>query len=190
MTMSVHDALEAWAEGRLPVERALALTGADSVADMIVLCGLCDVQRPLLAGPPKAAYDPADARFLEGMPMPRARPAGHIAEDVGRPRDLSPEERAARHAEVVAMVHSAPDAPAEPGDELYPVEDGPGSGRRVELTVRVLIGTARSTVIVADPTSGRALAHEVVAHGAEPQVAADAVASLVASGIAGNRQDG
>jgi hypothetical protein len=73
--------------------------------------------------------------------------------------------------------------------DLYPVEDGPGSGRRVELTVRVLVGTERSTVIVADPVTGRALAHQVVPHGAEPGAAAPAVASLVEDGIAEGSRD-
>ncbi|KQO42456.1 hypothetical protein ASF49_15615 [Methylobacterium sp. Leaf104] len=87
---------------------------------------------------PEDAYDAADARHLEGMPLPRARPAGHV-------------------------------------EDRYPVEDGPGSGERVELVVRVLRGTARSTVIVADPATGRALAQDVVPHGGEAGAAAAAV---------------
>ena len=33
MTTSVRDAVEAWVEGRLPLERTLALTGVSSEAD-------------------------------------------------------------------------------------------------------------------------------------------------------------
>lgn len=108
MTMSVHDALEAWAEGRLSVERALALTGEHSVADLLVLCALCDVPRPLLAGPPDPApYSPDAIRHLAVIDPIRRRPAG--VEDVPDPDllALSPE-----------------------GADIYFVEDGPGSGRR------------------------------------------------------------
>ncbi len=51
MTMSVHDACEAWAEGRLPIERALELTGAADVPELLVLCDCCDVSRLLIEGP-------------------------------------------------------------------------------------------------------------------------------------------
>lgn len=61
----------------------------------------------------------------------------------------------------------------------YPAEDGPGAGARVELTVRVLVGSERSTVIVADPISGRALAHEVLPHGGEADLAAAAVEAAI-----------
>jgi hypothetical protein len=65
------------------------------------------------------------------------------------------------------------------GDERYPVEDGPGSSDRVELSVRVLIGTERSTVIVADPMTGRALQRQVVPHGGEADAAAAAVSAAL-----------
>lgn len=61
------------------------------------------------------------------------------------------------------------------GDEHYPVEDGPGSSDRVELAVRVLVGTERSTIIVADPVTGAPLEREVVQHGGEAGAAAGAV---------------
>ena len=66
-------------------------------------------------------------------------------------------------------------------DEMprYPAEDGPGAGARVELTVRVLVGSERSTVIVADPLTGRALAHEVLPHGGEADLAAAAVEAAI-----------
>ena len=51
MTMSVHDACEAWAEGRLPIERALWLTGAANVQDLLVICDCCEVSRSLIEGP-------------------------------------------------------------------------------------------------------------------------------------------
>lgn len=66
----------------------------------------------------------------------------------------------------------------------YPAEDGPGAGVRVELTVRVLVGAERSTVIVADPISGRALAHEVLPHGGEADLAAAAVEAAVRDWLA------
>ena len=56
----------------------------------------------------------------------------------------------------------------------YPAEDGPGAGARVELTVRVLVGSERSTVIEADSNSALALAHEVLPHGAKADLAAAA----------------
>ncbi|NEU13934.1 hypothetical protein G3T14_17625 [Methylobacterium sp. BTF04] len=62
---------------------------------------------------------------------------------------------------------------------LYLVEDGPGSSTRLELVVQVLVGLERSTVIVADPITGRALANEVVPHGSEPGAAAAAVEAAV-----------
>ncbi|MFC6790765.1 hypothetical protein ACFQE0_14780 [Methylobacterium komagatae] len=64
-------------------------------------------------------------------------------------------------------------------DDRYPVEDGPGSGQRVELSVRVLVGLERSTVIVADPSTGRTLTREVLPHGREADVAAAAVEAAI-----------
>ncbi|GJD42247.1 hypothetical protein AFCDBAGC_0082 [Methylobacterium cerastii] len=46
MTMSVHDALDAWSEGRISLERAYALTGAESVGELLTWCDSCDVERP------------------------------------------------------------------------------------------------------------------------------------------------
>ncbi len=63
---------------------------------------------------------------------------------------------------------------------LYPAEDGPGAGTRVELVVRVLVGTERSTVIVANPRDGRAVARQVLPHGSEPAAAAAAVEAAIA----------
>lgn len=45
--------------------------------------------------------------------------------------------------------------------------------------MRVLVGSERSTVIVADPISGRALAHEVIPHGGEADLAAAAVEAAI-----------
>lgn len=55
--MGVHDALEVWAEGRLSVERALELTGAHDVAEMLVMCHTCDVSRPLITARPECLPD-------------------------------------------------------------------------------------------------------------------------------------
>ncbi len=71
-------------------------------------------------------------------------------------------------------------------DDRYPVEDGPGSGQRVELSVRVLVGLERSTVIVADPITGRALAREVLPHGREADVGAAAVEAAIRARLPGD----
>jgi hypothetical protein len=65
------------------------------------------------------------------------------------------------------------------GEARYSVEDGPGSGTRVELSVSVLVGTERSTVFVVDPLTGRALARELVHHGGEAGAAAVAVSAAL-----------
>lgn len=70
-----------------------------------------------------------------------------------------------------------------------PVEDGPGSGQRVELSVRVLVGLERSTVIVADPITGRALTREVLPHGREADVAAAAVEAALRARLPGDPGD-
>ncbi|MGU3665683.1 hypothetical protein ACLBX9_16000 [Methylobacterium sp. A49B] len=81
--------------------------------------------------------------------------------------------------------------PRQPGvtigvEDLYAVEDGPGSGTRVELSVRVLVGLERSTVIVADPLTGRALTREVLPHGREADVAAAAVEAAIRARLPGD----
>lgn len=78
--------------------------------------------------------------------------------------------------------------PRQPGvtmEDPYPVEDGPGSGTRVEICVRVLVGTERSTVIVVDPVTGRALNREVLPHGREADVAAAAVEAAIRARLPG-----
>ncbi|QGY03258.1 hypothetical protein MMSR116_16225 [Methylobacterium mesophilicum SR1.6/6] len=104
-------------------------------------------------------------------------PGGRIAL---RAEDLSDDEMAG----IMASQPSGPgyqldDIPE--ADDRYPVEDGPGSGQRVELSVSVLVGTERSTIIVADAVTGRALANEVVPHGDEARAAAAAVEGAVKS---------
>ncbi|MGU3545763.1 hypothetical protein [Methylobacterium sp. A52T] len=69
--------------------------------------------------------------------------------------------------------------PEEPSDVRYSVEDGPGSSDRVELAVRVLIGSERSTIVVADPVTGQALQRDVVPHGGEAGAAAAAVYAAI-----------
>jgi hypothetical protein len=44
MTMTVHDALEAWRDGRIPEARAIELTGAADVVDLHVFARSCDVE--------------------------------------------------------------------------------------------------------------------------------------------------
>lgn len=88
--------------------------------------------------------------------------------------------------EMFGIMASRPSGPGYelddlPDDEVrYPSEDGPGaSGPRVELAVRVMVGTERSTVIVVDAVTGRAVANEVVSHGDEARAAAAAVERAV-----------
>ncbi|QIJ77435.1 hypothetical protein GU700_24335 [Methylobacterium sp. NI91] len=68
---------------------------------------------------------------------------------------------------------------------LYPVEDGPGAGRVVEVTVRVMVGPDRSTVVGRgqDPL----LVHEVREHGQEADGLGAAVEAAVRAGLAGLR---
>lgn len=87
-------------------------------------------------------------------------------------------------AEPVGPDYSLDDLPD--GEVRYPVEDGPGSSVRVELAVRVLVGTERSTVIVADPITGRALTREVLPHGREADVAAAAVEAAIRARLPGD----
>lgn len=75
MTMSVHDALEAWSEGHLDLERAFELTGAVDVEEMLLMCDSCDVPRPT-----NREYDADALRILEGMEPPPRRLAGHVHE--------------------------------------------------------------------------------------------------------------
>lgn len=82
---------------------------------------------------------------------------------------MEPPRRPAGHVEEVPLLYSA--------------EDGPGAGTRVELVVRVLVRTERSTVIVADPLTGRTVAHEVLPHGGEPAAAAAAVEAAIADAL-------
>ncbi|BDA85497.1 hypothetical protein Sa4125_30390 [Aureimonas sp. SA4125] len=44
MTMSVHDALEAWQLGEIPTTTALVLAGAGEVSELIELCAACGVE--------------------------------------------------------------------------------------------------------------------------------------------------
>ena len=44
MTMSVHDALEAWQAGEIDTPRALSLTGMTTVTELYALCASCDVE--------------------------------------------------------------------------------------------------------------------------------------------------
>lgn len=153
MPMTVHDALEAWSEGRLSTEQALALTGCADVDELLSACDSSDVQRP---------GDDWHARRA-------ALKARDAALDAGR------------HGT------PAPDVPAGPGDEMpddplkvrWRIEDGTGCSSRVQLHVRILVGTERSTVIVSDSVTGHAIDQDVVEHGGEAGAAAAAVCAAV-----------
>jgi uncharacterized protein (DUF433 family) len=70
MTMSVHEALESWARGKLPLERAYARTGAESVAELLTFCDSCDVPRPELV---------STAQIMDAFEAGRIDEAGTIA---------------------------------------------------------------------------------------------------------------
>jgi len=159
MTMTVHDALEAWSEGRLSTERALDLTGCADVDELLRACDSSDVKRP---------DDDWHARRA-------ALKARNAALDAGRqdiPARDGPIDEAAIEAEAV-------DACRDPSAVRWRIEDGTGCASRVELYVRVLMGTERSTVIVSDPITGHAIEHDVVQHGGEAGAAAAAVYAAV-----------
>ncbi|TXM95843.1 hypothetical protein FV222_19820 [Methylobacterium sp. WL103] len=80
---------------------------------------------------------------------------------------------------ILAGMEPPPRRPAGHVEGRYPIEDGPGSSDRIELVVRVLLGTERSTVLVVDLVTGRALSSTVVPHGSEPGAAAAAVEAIV-----------
>lgn len=109
-------------------------------------------------------------------------PSGRIALPV---EDLSDRETDLIMASTpVGPDYSLDDLPD--GEARYPVEDGPSSGTWVELSVRVLVGLERSTVIVADPLTGRALTREVLPHGREADVAAAAVEAAIRARLPGD----
>ncbi|MBP2504089.1 MULTISPECIES: hypothetical protein [Methylobacterium] len=130
--MSVHDALEAWSEGRLSTERTLELTGCADVDELLRACDSSDVPRP------------RDETAIEAKAVAACR---------------------------------------DPSAARWSVEDGTGCSSRVELRVSVLVGTQRSTIIVADPITGRAHFHEVVPHGSETATAAEAVRALIGARV-------
>lgn len=66
---------------------------------------------------------------------------------------------------------------------LYPVEDGPGAGRYVDVTVRVMVGPRRSTVLV-ERQGEPALLYETREHGHETDGLGDAVEAAVREGLA------
>ena len=65
----------------------------------------------------------------------------------------------------------------------YPVEDGPGSGRYVDVTVRLMVGTRRSTVVITRGRDERALLNEVREHGAEADGIGEAVETALRDGL-------
>lgn len=159
MPMSVHDALESWAQGHLSTEQALALTGCADVDELLRACDSSDVDRP---------RDDWHARRA----ALKARDAALDAGREGIPDLDGPIDEAAIEAEAVAACR-------DPSAARWRIEDGTGCSSRVELYVRVLVGTERSTVIVSDPITGRAHSHAVVPHGSETASAAAAVEDAV-----------
>lgn len=147
---------------------------------------------------PDDEYPPDSIRVLAGLEPTKRDPGDPILrwtdEFLGLPQagrvalpveDLSDREMAlimaARSIGPDYALDDIPDVEAR-----YPAEDGPGSGQRVELSVRVLVGLERSTVIVADPITGRALIREVLPHGREADVAAAAVEAAIRARLPGD----
>ena len=68
-------------------------------------------------------------------------------------------------------------------DPLYPCQDGPGDGRIVEVTVRVLVGSERSTVIIARGRDDPFWLREVREHGRELDGIGQAVEAALREGM-------
>lgn len=157
--MTVHDALEAWSEGRLSTGRALELTGCADVDELLHACDSSDVQRP-------------DDDWHARRAALKARGAALDASRQDIPCQDGPADEAAIEAEAVAACRDT-------SAVRWRIEDGTGCSSRVELYVRVLVGTEKSTIIVSDPITGRAHSHAVVPHGSETASAGAAVESAV-----------
>lgn len=67
--------------------------------------------------------------------------------------------------------------------DFYPVEDGPGAGRYVDVVVRVMVGTGRSTVLVERRGEPAAL-YETREHGHEVDGLGAVVEAAVREGLA------
>lgn len=78
---------------------------------------------------------------------------------------------------------AAPAIIAAVSKTLYPVENGPGAGQYVDVTVRVMVGTRRSTVIVERQGEPAAL-YETREHGRETDGLGEAVVAAVREGLA------
>ena len=71
-----------------------------------------------------------------------------------------------------------------PRPVLYSVEDGPGAGKFVDVVVRVMVGTQRSTVIVERQGEPASMC-ETREHGHEVDGLGAAVEAAVRKGLAG-----
>lgn len=71
-----------------------------------------------------------------------------------------------------------------PRSVLYPCEDGPGAGRYVDVVVRVMVGTERSTVLVERQGEPASL-YETREHGRETDGLGATVEAAVREGLAG-----
>lgn len=60
MTMSVHDALQAWVDGEIATDEAARLSGAASVLDLFDLAVRCDVDMIKI----QRVHDEADEEFV------------------------------------------------------------------------------------------------------------------------------
>lgn len=191
MPLTVHDALEAWSEGRISTGWALELTGCADVDELLVACDSSDVPRPGANPEGLDGFDPMDdAEFAAHVQAYaarwRARRAALKAKDAALDAGRESIPGGDVPADEAAIEAAAVDACRQASLVRWRIEDGTGSSTRVGLDVRVLVGTERSTVIVSDPITGRAHSHEVVPHGSEAASAGAAVERAVRKQMAVN----
>lgn len=114
---------------------------------------------------------------------------GHVLTDAGKTVLAALPPVDGYDAKTALAVLAGMDPPRRPAGFIeecprYPIEDGPGAGVRAEFSVCVLVGTERSTVVLADPVTGRDLDRQVVQHGTEADAAAAAAYAAVSRRMA------
>lgn len=78
MTMSVHDALQAWIDGEISTERAMQLSGATTMSELHRLAKFCDVDYEALKAR-AARGDPAAAlMILDRVPDVEPEPGDEL----------------------------------------------------------------------------------------------------------------
>ncbi len=87
-------------------------------------------------------------------------------------------------AAVLSVLAGMEPPPRRPAGDVedgprYPSRTAPAQGSASSSRCACSVGTERSTIVVADPLTGRALAREVVPHGGEAGAAAAAVEAAI-----------